>query len=103
MQANLTESAGGAETIESLREKIDVLKKSAHDMCGRAEDQGRKMHNYVGKSVHLEELMSALDKIISSKDSHMGFKETIDRLMADQPEHKKLMSEMHVQYSLPPR
>jgi DNA repair exonuclease SbcCD ATPase subunit len=97
MQANPTENAGGAETIESLREKIEHLTNSAHTMCGRAEDQGREMQKYVKKSAHLEQLMSALDNIISSKENNMGFKEIFDRLVADQPEHKKLISELHTQ------
>jgi len=64
-------------------------------MCGRAEEQKKKMEDYVEKSAVLDKLLSELDTIISGKDSKLGFKEMFERLMGDLPQHQQLMSVMH--------
>ena len=95
MSATNKTSPDEGDTIEGLRTKIDVLTESASTMCGRAEEQKKKMEDYVEKSAVLDKLLSELDKIISSKDSQLGFKEMFDRLMGDLPKHQQLMSVMH--------
>jgi len=97
MPADTTGTGNENETTEQLEQKIGILTKAAHDMCVRATSQAEEMQKYVEMSTQLESLMSALDDSISGKGAtKLGFSETMNRLIEEQPKHQALMRTMHL-------